>query len=291
MADKGTNKKSLLAKTIAYFLTAASILGGVFLLIQYGQMLGSSSLEEHKTLYEQSLSQLRNQMDLLLERHQVEIQKLKANLEGQREDNAKLRLEIARQEKDLEKTQSQLDEKQEQTRHLQGSLQDLEKVRNNLQRMIDERRPLLRVSFNDAEAPSKIVAMAKNSSVIPLRIIQIRGLTWLNNFPGTEHSKAQTIVIPPGHTNAIFTFSVGGDLIPIRKGEEIYRAALCLIYETGLSTDRRRWLAEYWFEYEPNRPNGHYVSFWKQDDRGLKGASDGCDLERVMPSGWLDLQN
>lgn len=64
--------------------------------------------------------------------------------------------------------------------------------------MIDERRPLLRVSLNDAEAPGKIVAMAKNSSEIPLRIIQNPGLIWLNGIPGTENSKAQTIVIPPG---------------------------------------------------------------------------------------------
>lgn len=132
MADKGTGKKSLLAKTIAYFLTAAGILSGVFLLIQFGQMLGSSSLEEHKTLHEQSLFQVRNQMELLLERHQVEIKNLQANLEGEREKNAKFRAEFVRQQKDFETIQSQLDKERGQARHLKSSLQELEKGRNNL---------------------------------------------------------------------------------------------------------------------------------------------------------------
>lgn len=290
MESEETRKKSLLAKVTAYFLTAAGILGGVFLLIQYGQMLGNSSLEEHKTLYEQSLAQLQHQMELLSERHQVEIQRLQANLESEQEANAKLRVEFARLQKDFETTQSQLDKERGKTRQLQGSLQELEKDRNDLQRMVDERRPLLRISFNDVEAPGKIVAIVKNSSEIPIRIIQKRGLSWLNGLPGTEIPIEQTIAIPPGYTADIFTFEVRGDLMPLRRGETVYRAALCLIYETALSTDRRRWLTEHWFEYNRARPNGHYIIFWKQDDRSLKGVSDGCNLERLMPSGWLDME-
>ncbi len=291
MGSEGTRKKGLFKRAIAYFLTAAGIFGGIFLLIQYGQMLGSSSLEEHKTLYEQSLSHLRHQMELLLERHQVEIQNLQVKLENEREENAKFRVEISRQQKDFEATQSQLNKELLQTRHLKGTLQELEKDRNNLQRLIDEHRPLLRVSFNDAEAPGKIVAIVKNSSEDPLRIIQNRGMTWLNGISGTETSKAQTILLPPGNTNHIFTFELSGDLMPIRQGEEVYRAALCLIYESALGRDRRRWRTEHWFEYESNRPNGYYVSFWKQDDEMIKGASDSCDLEGLMPLGWLDIKN
>jgi hypothetical protein len=107
--SKKTGKKSLLARAIPYCLTAAGILGGVFGLIQYGQMLGNSN----KTIYEQLLSQLRQQIEFLSERHQVEIQKLQAMLESQRDEDARLRSDLARLQKELETTQSQLDKERD----------------------------------------------------------------------------------------------------------------------------------------------------------------------------------
>ena len=107
--SKETEKKSLLARAGPYFLMAAGILGGVFGLIQFGQWLGSSSL------------------GLLSAGHKVELQKLQANLENQRDENAKLRSESVLLQKDIETAHSQLNKEQEKTRSLQSANQGLEK--------------------------------------------------------------------------------------------------------------------------------------------------------------------
>jgi hypothetical protein len=248
----------MVARVLGYLAAGATILGGLYVLIQYGGLIVS-------------------------ERYQREIQYFRSNLEKERDENTKLH-------KEIDTMRSQLDKAQEQIRLLQSSIQELEKDRNKLRQMVDERPPPLRVIIDDSEAPSKFVVQLKNPSQNTIRLIQNRAQSWMNGRPGTTNSNPQSFTLPPGITSTYFNFTVNGDLKPLQEGKEDYRAAFCLIYEIVSEIDRRRWLTEHWFQYRPDCPNDHCVTFWKQDDRILSKPSDNCNIERLIPPDWLDIK-
>jgi chromosome segregation ATPase len=101
-------------------------------------------------------------------RHELVIQNLEANLERRRDDNEKLRSELALSQKDLESTRSKLDREQEKTRRLESYIEKLEKERN-------ERPPPLRVTIDASKAPSQFVVLVSNRSQSQMRVIQHQG--------------------------------------------------------------------------------------------------------------------
>jgi regulator of replication initiation timing len=297
--------EALFARVMGHLAVGATILGGIFGLIYFGEKISE-------------------------ERHNREIQNVQASLESGREENAKLRkdLETARSQlakeqeqarslrsslrssiqelekdrdklqqmveenaklrKDLETARSQLAKEQEQARSLRSSIQELEKDRDKLQR--DERPPLLQVTIDDSEAPARFMVRLKNSSQSHIRLLQRQLQSWVNGRPGKTTPTDEIFTLAPGITSSFLNFNVRGDLKPIQEGKEDYRAGFCIVYEAVSDIDRRRWLTEHWFKYEPGCPNDDCIVFLKQDDRILKSPSDSCNLKRLIPRRWLDIK-
>jgi hypothetical protein len=192
--------------------------------------------------------------------------------------------------RDLDQLKASTRDAERQIQRLQASLQKITEERDDLRRIVNERRPLLRFSVDESVVPSKFIILAQNPTDVVLRVIQSHGRSWANGRPGTA-IYTEPIAIFPGNTHSIYTFNVSGDLLlSLRQGKSDYRAAFCFIYETTSLADRRRWLNEAWFTYQPKDSNGHNVSFVKQDDRSIEVGPDSCNFERRMPHAWLDFK-
>lgn len=274
MAEMGTNQppesRKDLYRFIRHLVTGAVILGAILGLIHFGSTLGKSSLDEIVAMYEQRESALREK------------------LESERERSAALQDELARSDKKRGHAESTSKETQKTISELRTSLERAKAERHEALAKLGETRPFLFFKMEPKKNATKLRVVARNTGRSAARIVYLVGQVWFDGLEGPLGWSWERYLIPPEDSLAVYVFSIEPwQVARAKQGDIDLRYVTCVIYESALEDNKGRWMADLWFTYnhEVNKPN--YL-FSKKNDRQIDSDIEECDLDSLMPAGWID---
>jgi hypothetical protein len=147
-------------------------------------------------------------------------------------------------------------------------------------------RPFLVIEpSSKTEYLNEIILQTKNTGDIPGRILYESGKSWIDSIPlRTGIDTYSKHIIYPNET-VILSHVKLDNPEAIWAGEVEFKIALAVLYETISKDDERRWIAECWLFYNPHNEK---LEVWERDEIQVSPNTDKCDIEALMPVGWLD---
>ena len=132
---------------------------------------------------------------------------------------------------------------------------------------------------------SKLVLQAKNTGSVPARMLYESGKTWVASTPlRTCVDSPSHHVLYPDEIVVLSEISLDSPE-PILLGKQDLRIGYCVLYESISHGDKRRWIAESWFFFNPRNRK---LEVWKRDETSANQHIVSCNIDRMIPERWFE---
>lgn len=185
----------------------------------------------------------------------------------------------------IPRLEAELESLRESSNTTRQELTAMRSERDRLAGLVGAQRPIL--TFSVAALPSlkEIVFQGRNETSIPLKVVNITGVSWVNKNEQLL-PYGQTRLMVPGKEAPLVTFHLDDQLASSALiGKTDLRYAVCVIYESERGSDSQRWMANWWFYYEPKFNS--LSSLIQGAHEPVLTSSSTCDIKLQQPDGWL----
>ncbi len=261
-----------------------TVVASCTVLIGFGFMLDRSSRDEIVEGHKRIESELKQRLAATQDAHVQVVAELKVHIEQAHERTAGISTDLDRSNKSHSETQGQLGQARKTISQLRRQLNKAEKERESLQATLDSRRPLLSVEVLKNSDLTETALEVANEGNATLRIVHTTGQSWKKGIEDALFPYWGKTLMPPGNRVRVFTFSFPSEVaFLVKSGKVQLQYVVCLIYESALENGKRRWMADYWFQYDVKSDD-----FWFSTNNVRPTSERDCDIKALMPIDWLE---